>query len=118
MSADPFNLGRLRPSAALTSASPVASIGPTGSTRHHRMRVSVSAYSCSGTEAGPDVRAQGLLTGPGRIPTTVRLVLQLDVGTSFPPEPEERSLVGIYNDAGVRAVDEVASINGLNPDRR
>jgi len=67
-------------------------------------------------DRAPMFEPQGLLAG--RIPATVRQVLQFDVGTSFPPEPEEWSLVGIYNDAGVRAVDEVASINGLNPDRR
>jgi len=49
----------------------------------------------------PDVRAQGLLTGAGRIPVTVQRVLQFDVPASFPPDPENESPVGVCDDAGV-----------------
>ena len=55
---------------------------------------------------GPDVRAQGLLTDAGRVPATVRQVLQFDVGASFPAGPEDESRAGVRDDAGVRAAEK------------
>jgi hypothetical protein len=63
----------------------------------------------------PAVRAHVLAV---RIPATVRQVLQFGVGASFPPEPQDGSLVGARDDAGVRAADKIVAINGLNADRR
>jgi hypothetical protein len=65
----------------------------------------------------PDIRAQALLAGAGRIPATVRKILQVDVPASFPPKPEDESLVGVRDDAVVRAADNTVGIKGLNPDR-
>ena len=53
-----------------------------------------------------DVRAQGLLTDAGRVPATVRQVVQFDVGASFPAGPEDESRAGVRDDAGVRAAEK------------
>jgi hypothetical protein len=43
-------------------------------------------------------------------------VFRLDFPTLFPPEPEQGRFVGVHNDAGVGAADEMAAVgeNGLS----